>query len=266
MHRKICFFDWDGTLSADGDTVSPAVADALCRLRAAGHLAFLCSGRALSITAPGALALGFDGLVAGAGSYVVWGDEVLYRRQIERPALLRTVRHFLDTRQFLLLEGESVALAVNGGLIPGGDRFLQVTDPAQLDEGGQYADVVVTKFGARGFDERTRRLLEEDYHVIVNYNNINEMMCKGCCKADGIRRVLEACGARRADSVGFGDSYNDLDMLEYVGTAVAMGNAPEEVRALADFVTAPVTEDGVAVGLARLGLLAPADGCARGES
>ena len=139
MQRRICFFDWDGTLSADGETVSPAVADALRRLRAAGHLAFLCSGRAPSITAPGALTLGFDGLVAGAGSYVTLGERVLYRRWIERPALLRTVRHFLDTRQFLLLEGETVALAVNGGLIEGGDRFAQVTDPAQLDQGGEYA-------------------------------------------------------------------------------------------------------------------------------
>ncbi len=58
-----------------------------------------------------------------------------------------------------------------------------------------------------------------------------------------------------SDTYAFGDGLNDLQMIEYVGTGVAMGNAVPELKEIADFVTKPVDEDGIAYAVKELGLL-----------
>ena len=71
----------------------------------------------------------------------------------------------------------------------------------------------------------------------------------GVDKASGISRVGKTLGVEPANMVAVGDSYNDLPMLEACGFSVAMGNAPPEVRAAADFVAPSVEKDGLAVAI-----------------
>ena len=59
----------------------------------------------------------------------------------------------------------------------------------------------------------------------------------------------------RADTIAIGDSYNDLEMLEHVAVGVAMGQAPEAVKSVADEVTASVDEDGIRLSFLRHGLI-----------
>jgi len=58
-----------------------------------------------------------------------------------------------------------------------------------------------------------------------------------------------------ADTIAFGDGPNDLDMIAYAGVGVAMGNAREELKKIADFVTKPVNEGGIAYAMQKLGLI-----------
>lgn len=74
-------------------------------------------------------------------------------------------------------------------------------------------------------------------------------------KATGIKLFLEHLGLEREDSIAIGDGPNDLQMMEYAGIGVAMGNAKAEVKALADMVTSDVTEDGIYHAFEKLGLL-----------
>ncbi|HSK34496.1 MAG TPA: HAD hydrolase family protein, partial [Propionicimonas sp.] len=85
--------------------------------------------------------------------------------------------------------------------------------------------------------------------------NSGEMMLPGVNKATGIELLLEHLGIDRADTIGIGDSYNDLEMLEHVAIGVAMGNAPDPVKHVADEVTAGVDEDGVHLSFLRHGLI-----------
>ena len=59
----------------------------------------------------------------------------------------------------------------------------------------------------------------------------------------------------REDSIAIGDGPNDLQMMEYAGVGVAMGNAKEEVKKLADMVTSDVAEDGIYHAFEKLGLI-----------
>lgn len=81
----------------------------------------------------------------------------------------------------------------------------------------------------------------------IGLNNIH--------KATGIKLFLEYVGIGREDSIAIGDGPNDLQMMEYAGVGVAMGNAKEEVKKLADMVTTDVMADGIYHAFEKLGLL-----------
>ena len=82
----------------------------------------------------------------------------------------------------------------------------------------------------------------------------------GVHKAAAIAVVLDHLGFDQADSIAFGDNLNDLEMLQFAGVGVAMGQASDRVKAVADEVTGSPDEDGIRDGFARHGLLGtPAD-------
>ena len=78
---------------------------------------------------------------------------------------------------------------------------------------------------------------------------------KGINKSYGMEKYLEYVGLTRKDAIAFGDGPNDLDMLSFAETGVAMGNGLEEVKKLADFVTKDINENGIAYALKELGLV-----------
>ena len=78
-----------------------------------------------------------------------------------------------------------------------------------------------------------------------------EFTAKGIDKAKALQSVLLPMGYTPEQMIAFGDAQNDSTMLKFVGTGVAMGNASDEVKALADEVTLTNEEDGIAVALAK---------------
>ena len=74
-------------------------------------------------------------------------------------------------------------------------------------------------------------------------------------KKNGIRKVLEYYGISRDEIMAFGDADNDLDMIEFAGTGVVIGNGTDRMKEIADYVTTSVDEDGVVEALRRFGLL-----------
>ena len=75
--------------------------------------------------------------------------------------------------------------------------------------------------------------------------NLVEIMQAGVSKESGIRTMLEYYGLTAKDALAFGDNYNDLEMLQFAGTSVAMGNAPDDVKKAASRVTESNEEDGI---------------------
>ena len=77
------------------------------------------------------------------------------------------------------------------------------------------------------------------------YEDGIDIISKDGGKDHGIRKILEVHGFTREESIAFGDSDNDLEMLEFAGIGVAMGNAAESVKEVADYVTSHIDEDGI---------------------
>lgn len=82
-----------------------------------------------------------------------------------------------------------------------------------------------------------------------------EIIPASVSKAAALRTMCDHYGAKPEDAFAFGDYYNDIDMLRAAGTGVAMGNAPDAVKAAADAVTDSNNREGVRIFLERSGLL-----------
>ncbi|AYO29635.1 hypothetical protein D2962_02555 [Biomaibacter acetigenes] len=68
-------------------------------------------------------------------------------------------------------------------------------------------------------------------------------------KETAVDFLIKRFGIERSQVIDIGDNYNDIDMLKYAGLGIAMGNASDEVKKHADFVTSTNDEDGVACAL-----------------
>ncbi len=79
-----------------------------------------------------------------------------------------------------------------------------------------------------------------------------EVMSKDACKSAAAELLCEKLGIRREEVLAFGDNYNDADLLEFAGTGVAMGNAPDDVKSSADEIADTNDNDGTAKILKRV--------------
>ena len=78
---------------------------------------------------------------------------------------------------------------------------------------------------------------------------------KGGSKVTGIQKYLSIKEYTREEAAAFGDGENDIEMLRYVQEGIAMGNANDFVKSIADYVTADIDDNGIEKGLRYLGLL-----------
>jgi hydroxymethylpyrimidine pyrophosphatase-like HAD family hydrolase len=100
--------------------------------------------------------------------------------------------------------------------------------------------------------------LEEKFsdllHLYRSKDTYIEIANKKVSKLTGIRQILTSCYPQitLSQAVAFGDNYNDIEMLQGVGHGIAVDNAREEVKAVADQITKHHKEDGVAISLNRI--------------
>ena len=76
-----------------------------------------------------------------------------------------------------------------------------------------------------------------------------EFTAKGIDKAKALETVLTKLGVNKEEIVAFGDGHNDISMVRYAGVGIAMGNAVQELKDIADYVTLSNDEDGIAYAI-----------------
>ena len=105
-----------------------------------------------------------------------------------------------------------------------------------------------------------RKALEDRYHFVIQEesqkNCLNgEMFSRQYDKGKGIRIAAEAMGFDLSDTIGVGDSMNDIEMIETVGYSVCMGDGSPTLKAKSDYVCPPLEPDGLAAAFEKLGLV-----------
>ncbi len=276
MERKIIFLDIDGTLTEPGSNVPPASAlKAVGRAQEKGHKVFLCSGRNYAMLSP-LLAYGFDGVVASSGGYILCGDQVIYdcpmtEQQKEKVLKVLKANHVYCTiecldgtytdeafKEFLKANGESRG---NSELLRWREQLegaLNILPMAAYE--GQPVYKVVIMCQSREQLKEPERLLGDEFHLsiqdadsfgIVNGEIVNKQFDKG----KGVKRVCQSLGISMEHAIGFGDSMNDIEMMQEVSVGVCMENGSELLKGIADRICPPVEQDGLFRGFEELGLL-----------
>jgi len=93
------------------------------------------------------------------------------------------------------------------------------------------------------------------WNIFGKGRDFGDFTQKHVTKASAVAVLLERLGLNQEDTFAFGDSFNDIEMLQYCQTGIAMGNAAEELKAVADHVTNAVTEDGIFNAFKHFGLI-----------
>ena len=274
MNKKLIFLDIDGTLTVPGSNVPPDSALEVIRLaRAAGHKVFLCSGRNYDMLSPLLKYDCFDGAVASSGGYVFCGDKILYDCPMTEEQKDTAMRLFKENGVFRTVEAKDGSFCDEGlsdflNESSGGnselvrwrkalESDLGIRPMAEYDGRPIYKIVFMCKEASQLAP--AIEALEKDFFFLVQdmaaANCLNgELVNRKFDKGLGIRRVCEALGYDIADTVGFGDSMNDLEMIETVGTSVCMANGSPNLKKKSQIVCPAVEEDGMAKAFRDLGL------------
>ncbi len=271
---KAVFFDIDGTLvSFDTHQVPASARRAVEQLRQRGIKVFIASGRhAQSIDKLPDMA--FDGFVLINGTLAIKcppegataqqlssptlsGSEVVYRNPIRQT----DIHMWLD---FLQQEPHSTIFVYEDGLTynfldDDMRHIMDLLDFPMPEQGDlellrdQTIYQVITTFRD---DDEPRIMTHLPHCKTTRWHPLfTDIIDRTASKALGIQAVLDYYGWNKDEVIAFGDGGNDLEMLDLVGTAVVMGNATDDVKPHADYVTDTVDADGVAKALRHFGLV-----------
>ena len=275
MSKKIIFMDIDGTLTEPGENTPPdSAVEAIQRTQEKGNLVFLCTGRNQGMASP-LMKYRPDGLIASGGGRILCGEEVLYDcpmteeqrvrvlTSLEKNGVYRTVECMLDS-----FTDESFKEFIEQSAKDGNSELLrwrrQIEESLNILPMAEYRDQPVYKVivmspssdnilvAKKEWEEDFNLVLQEpDRFGIVNGEVVNRKFDKG----QAVLRVCEHFGVPVEDTYGFGDSENDREMLETVGTSVCMENGAQSMKELADIVCPKISENGIKKCFTNLGLV-----------
>lgn len=239
MDKYAFFLDIDGTLLAAGGVPQENI-DAIKKARSLGHKVFVNSGRSMGFIPQPVREIEFDGYIVGIGCYITYGDEILVTECIPADEVAKMFDKFTDSGKAVVLEGET---AIIGNELCDNDDCIRIKNGTEYLE--KYSHERITKFFLpHTFEAHEIQELEKHYTVFQHPTYL-EYAPKGYSKATGMETVLKKCGIPRERSVAIGDSANDIDMLNYAGISVAVGNADDKIKAICKKVTAHAKEGGV---------------------
>jgi HAD superfamily hydrolase (TIGR01484 family) len=232
---KLIALDMDGTLLTEDKTVSKENRAAIEAAERAGVKVMFATGRGIQNVESYVLDLQMESPIVTVNGSEVWAAPgKLHSRQLLDPALVNELHA-------LAVKYDTWFWAYAVGEIFNKDRWIEHIDAMQWLKFGYYYEEAASLLAIREKLEAWNTLELTNSHPF----NI-EVNPKGINKASGIRQVCELLGIDMSQVIAMGDSLNDVSMIREAGLGVAMGNAQDEVKQLADVITVTNEEHGVA--------------------
>ena len=276
--EKIIFIDVDGTL-LDYENKLPKSADfAIKEARKNGHRVYICTGRSKAEVYDYIWDIGIDGMIGGNGSYVEDQDHVVMHQLIT----LEQCKHIVDWCHSRNLE---FYLESNNGLF-GSEHFEEKGDPVMKvysqRKGKPNASEATVRssfpemiFGGELYRDDCNKVsfilnsYQDHLDSIEEFPDLKpgtwggageialfgDLGVKGIDKGHAIDLLLDYLHASLEDTFAFGDAKVDIPMLEYCKVGVAMNSGGDEIKAMADYVTDDVDQDGLYKAFVHFGLI-----------
>ena len=244
---KIIFFDIDGTL-LDPQTgrISAKHLQTLKQLEEKGIKRCIVTGRPTACL-PDLGDLHLDVLATFNGCFCCTDTEVIYSNPIDP----EDVRILLENAAAL---GRPVSVAVRNRLAANGydqdlaDYYglshLELTVAEDFDQ-ALREPVYQVMLGSREEEHAAIIRGTANAKLAISWERAVDVIPATGGKGSAIRQILAHYGLDPSQALAFGDSHNDLEMLQAVGTGIAMGNATPQLKAVADQICGSVSEDGI---------------------
>ena len=279
MERKLIFLDIDGTILIPGKGIRQEDLGGLRRARNRGHQVFVCTGRSVSVLPEELDDLELDGVIASAGSDIWIHGQNVYRGRLEVEQIRKACTILEVLEAVYVLEGyDHMYVSAFGRRLmldqePSPDdnpeifrwkRFFRqqknVRDLAEWDP--QRTPIPKVTFMVWGEDQvkRLEKELGNDFYMAL-FQTLSgtffngELISLKDNKGTAIQKTAEMLKVDFRNTVAFGDSMNDYQMIEAAAQGIAMGNADEKVKEIADRVCESVEDDGVIWELKRMGII-----------
>lgn len=255
---KAIFFDIDGTLvSFKTHMVPVATLRALELLRRHGVKLFIATGRHELLIGNAVDTGMFDGVVSLNGQCVRADGKIIHANAMPAEDARAAARVCQEQGVTTIFENVS-ALHVNAvtpRALEGAALInMRFPEPSDIIAATEEPVLQLIFFGNT---EQESELLK--HMPSCDATRWTHLLCdvipRGGGKHIGIQQMLNYYGIDRDECMAFGDGENDISMLQYVGTGIAMGNASLEVKAAADYVTTGIDSGGLVKALDKFGLL-----------
>jgi Cof subfamily protein (haloacid dehalogenase superfamily) len=263
--RKLIALDLDGTLLNKQKMISPRTKKVLEEAKNMGHHLVIATGRPprasvqyyheLGLTTP---MVNFNGALVHHVTDESWGH---HHFPLERETALEV----LDVCERYGIQNVMAEIMDEYYLKQHDENFVRILADGRAPLGvGVIHDLLhdhPTSLLIQAHEDAVHELrahLREHHAHVVEHRywgapwNVIEVMKAGVNKATGLSLIAERLGVKRENVIAFGDEDNDLEMIRYAGTGVAMGNANPQLKAVADMICDTNDNDGIAMILERL--------------
>lgn len=256
---KVVFFDVDGTLLSEIDrSMLLSTKEAIERLIERGIKVVITTGRPYNLCEE-FKNMGVDTFISANGALVKEKERVIHKSVLSA----KTVR---DVSAFAEQNGHGISyftelFAMNGVASDDGRIMTALKETLNLKQYPEkmrslseeiYCICLYADEGeAQKFVEKFPHLTFERFHGYV----MNVLEDVKVSKLTAIEKVLDYLNVCKSEAIAFGDGGNDIEMLEYVGLGIAMGNGEEKLKQKADFVTKKASEGGISYALKKFQLI-----------
>ncbi|PCS01402.1 Cof-type HAD-IIB family hydrolase [Lactococcus fujiensis] len=277
MKTKAVFFDLDGTLFTSTRGVAGSTKKAIEELKRKGIFVGIATGRGPAFVYPFLEDLKIDFAVTYNGQYIFTPKEVIFENPIDEMTLRKIVTFSLEHHRDisigtsqgvngsgLLKFGETRTAGILAKILPKGASdvaktsmkhvFRRVFPQANFTEILKEPVYQIMMIAPRSDTAELEKVFPELQVTRSNPYSV-DLIPRGVGKLAGIQKLGQVYDFDLSQVICFGDSENDMEMLKGAGTGVAMGNAQQNVKAIADHVTDNNNSDGIAKALDYYGII-----------
>jgi Cof subfamily protein (haloacid dehalogenase superfamily) len=254
---KIVFFDIDGTLLDHDKKLPDKTKQAIKELKKNGTFVAIATGRAPFMFEGLRKELEIDSFVSFNGSYVMFENEMIYKQPLHSGELEQLhMSAQLHGHPMLFMDEKTMKSSVSHHqYIEECMGSLKFPHPELDPSFYQNREIFQSLLFIEEKNESLYYGQSSQFEFIRWHRYSVDILPKGGSKAEGIKKMVDRLGFNLKDVFAFGDGLNDMQMIQAVGNGIAMGNALDELKAHAQFVTKDVDEDGIWYGLKELNLI-----------
>ncbi|ADC50529.1 putative hydrolase of the HAD superfamily protein [Alkalihalophilus pseudofirmus OF4] len=256
--KKIIFFDIDGTLLDHDKKLPQSTKEAINELKQAGHEVAIATGRAPFMYEDLREELGIYNFVSYNGQYVEVDGEMIYGNPLDKDKLEEITELAATNDHPLVYMGKKTMKAnveqhdhIDESIGTLKVEAFPTHDPDYFKMEHIYQTLLFC-------EHEEEKYYEEKFNAFdfIRWHPLSvDVLPAGGSKAKGIEKMIEKLGINPENVYAFGDGLNDIEMLSTVAHGVAMGNAHEETKEAARYLSKSVDEDGIVHGLKMVGLL-----------